>query len=56
MTGSNVIANFAHAVAVATSRDELQKVGSTYRKDIRAAGVREICAGIFTQRQQELDR
>lgn len=56
MTGSNVIASFAHAVAAAKTQDELSVASQTFRRDIGRTGVREACLMIFYQRKKELGR
>ncbi|WP_425087807.1 hypothetical protein [Stappia sp.] len=54
MTGSSVIANFAHAVASATSLPEVTTTARTFAKDIQRAGVSDVCALILTRRRVEL--
>lgn len=54
MTGSNVIANFAHAVAAAQSLQEATTTARTFARDIQRAGVNNICALILTRRREEL--
>jgi hypothetical protein len=54
MTGSSVIAQFAHAIAAATTLPEATTTARTFAKDIQRAGVNDICALILTRRREEL--
>lgn len=54
MTGSNVIANFAHAIASDKTLEQVTTTARTFAKDIQRAGVSDICALILTRRREEL--
>lgn len=54
MTGSNVIASFAHAVAAAGTLQDVTTTARVFAKDIQRSGVSDICAQILTRRREEL--